>query len=126
MAKKKVKKDNKKITIKNETEKEKVNFKKKSDLVLQKEDIILDTQPPPLALDVTIEAQLMKQRSEGTNPTITFRVPKEVINKLKIIARNKAIDEDNDVHYTDIIKEGIIAMEKKYKKYLTKEKHNDK
>ena len=91
MAKKKVKKTNKRITVKNETEEQKVNFKKKkSDLVLQKENIILDTDQPPLALDVTpdetIEAQLNKQRSEGVNPTITFRVPQVVINKLKIIS----------------------------------------
>tara|TARA_Y100000310_G_scaffold57488_2_gene52738 strand:+ start:61747 stop:62136 length:390 start_codon:yes stop_codon:yes gene_type:complete len=123
MAKKKVKKTNKRITVKNETEEQKVNFKKKkSDLVLQKENIILDTDQPPLALDVTpdetIEAQLNKQRSEGVNPTITFRVPQVVINKLKIIARNKSIDEDDDVHYVDIVKEGLVAMEKKYKKYL--------
>jgi len=122
MAKKKVKKetkkDNQRIIVKNETIKEKVNFKKKPDLPLQKESIILDMDQPPLVLDVTIEAQLNKQRSEGTNPAITFRVPQDVINKLKIIARNKAIDENKDTHYTDIIKEGMIAMEKKYKKYF--------
>ena len=75
-------------------------------------DIIQDTSADPLMLDVnapeegrTIEGLLRLERNyvPSNNMTVSWRIPTEVFEWAKEVARNESLKQKKDVHYQKLI-----------------------
>lgn len=91
----------------------------------QTDGIIQDTSAPPMICDLnapdedrTIEGLLRMERNftPSDNTTVSFRIPTDLLDHAKAVARTLSAEQNRDIHYQKLILESFIRvhpMEKK-------------